>query len=86
MSEWQPIETAPIHPPDKDGNEFRALVFEDGEIWMGEARYAYTLSGGKWTYAFDGWRVHLDGASLYPTHWMPLPAPPSLPLHGEDEG
>lgn len=68
--EWQPIETAP-----RDGTHI--LVATEGTIglvWWED--YAVELYDGV------GWRDHGDmgwggmiGAE--PTHWMPLPDPPS---------
>lgn len=58
--EWQPIETAP-----KDGE---LLVYwvcrETGEGFRAVAAWS------QWGWISDG-----DGL-IYPTHWMPLPAPP----------
>lgn len=71
---WQPIETAP-----KDG-----LAFV-GTNW----KYAYRTSAGriyvKWPHEEGGptfqdvWNAE-DSGSIWPwkpTHWMPLPAPPT---------
>ena len=72
--EWQPIETAP-----KDGTKI--LVFTAmGEIEMSEwyvsKNYRYDHIEG------DVYKKVLDEEvglwnSNYPTHWMPLPKPPS---------
>jgi hypothetical protein len=67
MSEWQPIETAP-----KDAG---SLV-----VWNGE-RYAVA----EWTDYYGWWEKRKDplgepyGIRPQPTHWMPLPPPPSAP-------
>lgn len=71
---WQPIETAP-----KDGTEIlvaragygmAVVSFRDGE-WC---------NAGEWCFAGDvGWGGSMD---VEPTHWMPLPEPPS----GDREG
>jgi len=58
--DWQPIETAP-----KDG--YPLLVYvqtKNGEKWIDVCRYAES----SW---FSGMSI-----IKYPTHWMPLPAPP----------
>ena len=59
--EWQPIETAP-----KDGTRV-LLVIDHGEwgdkVWT-----------GLWA---DGWIISYGKTSNKPTHWMPLPVPPS---------
>lgn len=62
---WQPIETAP-----KDGTY---SVYWDGtsmEILNEPPRCAL----GKWMPDANGWCG--SSRSFYPTHWMPLPAPP----------
>ena len=64
---WQPIETAP-----KDGEE--VLMFARGTLgleYFSVGQYAKadpafgTVDGWFWTFA------------IRPTHWMPLPEPPS---------
>ncbi len=72
--QWQPIETAP-----KDGSLI--LVFEptchaDEQIWMTEwrANTAATSWGGS---EGGAWTIYMDGQRIEPTHWMPLPAPPT---------
>lgn len=72
---WQPIETAP-----KDGTTI--LVFngpnegfytEPGRIGTASYQDYTNLDNNKW-YADDC----CDGVTTYnPTHWMPLPAPPT---------
>ncbi len=62
MREWQPIETA---PKDK-----RVLLF-DGD-WVSAGAYT--------DYDNFGWVMDSDEgphSGPGPTHWMPLPAPPS---------
>ena len=64
MSDWQPIETAPM-----DGTE--VLLFGD----RFDSAYLCAFHDGEWKYAGrypDCW----DGGIVNPTHWMPLPAPP----------
>ena len=59
---WQPIETAP-----KDGK--RVLVTDGFEVCD-----AYFRSGEWWQYECgDDWY----SVSINPTHWMPLPQPPT---------
>lgn len=64
MSEWQPIETAPKWPG------YEALILFDGKRvftgWKGD--------GGQWY--CDQFADHLSEIDP-PTHWMPLPEPPS---------
>jgi hypothetical protein len=64
MSEWQPIETAP-----KDGTEL--LLY--GPFVPTGGTY---MDIGRWTDYADGfWDWSADDSQ--PTHWMPLPSPPS---------
>lgn len=76
MSEWQPIETAP-----KDGTQ---VLITDGTGLCAVASWedyaAELYDGVGWRDAGDmGW-----GGTVYhaPTHWMPLPSPPSA-VNGE---
>jgi hypothetical protein len=67
VAEWLPIETAP-----KDGTWILAII--DGEYQPG-IRYAPSVSrftNGSWDYE----NYEDTGEEWYPTHWMPLPAPP----------
>lgn len=71
MSEWQPIKTAP-----KDG---RLILYATAD-WV---------SVGRWNSEVDQWReinnhwTDTWGGEDFPTHWMPLPAPPAP--HRENE-
>lgn len=78
---WQPIETAP-----KDGTEIGVwLVFtptqEDWRTGLGGferfdvASWDAGCSNPGWERE-QGWQTHWVGE---PTHWMPLPEPPSKP-------
>ena len=83
MSEWQPIETAP-----KDAF---ILLHEDGAIrcgmWLStgwepaEIPVLIDKVGnrivGPELKRLRGERLELSGFLYEPTHWMPLPAPPS---------
>jgi hypothetical protein len=66
---WQPIETAP-----KDGTGFlylQKLAF--GQKWIGSAIYhSDRFVHVQWTGECDEW------TTLSPSHWMPLPAPPTI--------
>jgi len=64
--DWQPIETAP-----KDGTRF--LAYEDGNHYALEWCPDMPCGGGYWA-SYCGQYVTM---SPEPTHWMPLPAPPS---------
>ena len=61
--DWQPIETAP-----KDGSDL--LVNECGDVVI-----------ARWSQPFSVWAGPRDTYGerevMYPTHWMPLPEPPS---------
>jgi hypothetical protein len=75
MSEWQPIETAP-----KDGTpvliaECSALIDGRPHWYIDTAVNFYELDVRE----KDVWRER-EGSDVVcdsPTHWMPLPAPPS---------
>lgn len=65
--EWQPIETAP-----KDGTAILAYAPDIGRGFYGVAQWAHsdpdfpqTVPGWFWPFA------------IRPTHWMPLPPPPT---------
>lgn len=62
MSKWQPIDTAP-----KDGTQFLA--------WDGVCVENIKWWSGMWV---TSWCNDADYANHgAPTHWMPLPEPPS---------
>lgn len=70
---WEPIETAP-----KDGTE--VLVASPGRhhqpadrSYVAAARY----HDGEGWYEVNNDPTDIWGGPLYPTHWMPLPLPPS---------
>lgn len=68
--DWQPIETAPMI------NGFQAL------LWNGRMVYAATLDATLEVVPFPDWQPHLEdstytSSTTLPTHWMPLPAPPT---------
>jgi hypothetical protein len=86
---WQPIETAP-----KDGTAFQAIIPGHGAdnvlCWSYGLMNSDGNDCGAWTFASDQeppddwtdgwcWDVNEDGVpSTQPTHWMPLPPPPTL--------
>lgn len=63
-----PIETAP-----KDGGPLLLWVDTDDG---GEAMTLYRNADGEWLY--DGEPTYCASFYIKPTHWMPLPAAPSL--------
>jgi hypothetical protein len=81
MSEWQPIETAP-----QDGEPI--LIWKPAERMVGEYMMAaywhddadgFVPVGGIYK---QGYRSSVTGTDQgYPTHWMPLPAPPKDASH-----
>lgn len=74
MSEWRPIETAP-----KDGTNFQAwCTHSTGGFWEPKARFNPDTGAfemwGRVDYDMEGWETYPHSA---PTHWQPLPEPPS---------
>jgi hypothetical protein len=65
MSEWQPIESAP-----KDGTKVDVWCVREGKVPL-RIPNAYFYEE-RWLHSFNGMRIWHD-----PTHWMPLPPPPS---------
>lgn len=75
--DWQPIETAPT-------DEKRVLLFNPDEEyggWCFQIGAFYEALGG-WQY--DGQHPRYSNAHK-PTHWMPLPSPPSKVVEREPE-
>lgn len=68
---WRDIKSAP-----KDGTHIIA-AWNDSWPEHPHAEAMYFADGG-WFYSYDG-----DSHTRNPTHWMPLPAPPS-PTNSED--
>jgi hypothetical protein len=65
MSEWHDIETA---PPAAEDVQLHVLV--TGGVHGREV--VSVLADGEW------WRMRMrEGSKTQPTHWMPLPEPPS---------
>lgn len=60
--DWQPIETAP-----KDGREI--ILFDPDYFPRSGFEGRYSAPGANWFSSF--------GSPVEPTHWMPLPEPPS---------
>jgi len=78
---WQPIETAP-----KDGKAIDLYV-------LGPLGFGRRLPFVWWGLDPDGWygtTINADGSNaisggLTPTHWMPIPAPPSSELKSSQD-
>lgn len=72
MSEWRPIETAPK-------GETQMLVWDGEDISIA----CNDNDGRYWTAMADGRAARedsygdIDDIWIEPTHWMPLPAPPT---------
>lgn len=80
---WQPIETAP-----KEGSY--VLVCNGHGVWVARFKDVYQ-SGWKPSSPWQSMMLnhdHIPSAKRNgnPTHWMPLPTPPSAALHGTMEG
>ena len=80
---WQPIETAP-----KDDSYL--LVSNGHGVWVARFKSVYQ-SGWKPPSPWQSMMLnhdHIPSAKRNgsPTHWMPLPTPPSAALHGTMEG
>ena len=78
---WQPIETAP-----KDGTWILGLNIETKKSsivrWSSKEDYierSKKEGTANWKYrANEGWiSYEKDSVYLHPTHWMPLPKPPT---------
>lgn len=67
--EWQDISTAP-----KDGTWILAIVCGN---WMDGKPYIPSVS--RWTCgSWDAENYDETGEDWFPTHWMPLPDPPTI--------
>lgn len=86
MSEWRPIETAP-----KDGTPILVAGGEDDNTKYADPDIrAFMRAPTRAMWDGDGWLITLAEAAcvgverLTPTHWMPLPTPPSAPAKPAD--
>lgn len=73
---WRPIETAP-----KDGTQLMLWCPDRAAPMFGSFRVDEGLSGNDeplWLdNSYDDFSCGYASCPLKPTHWMPLPAPPS---------
>ena len=68
MTDWRPIETAP-----KDGKVIVCTHPSKTIEYRPRAAFWYVARGT----GAEGWKSVSNHAWLNPTHWMPLPAPPT---------
>lgn len=80
---WQPIETAPTVTEHKPGTRGPIVLLANAEgVWAGRHFPVY-ISGfrpeNQWSPSISPsvLRGRNKCSSLVPTHWMPLPEPPS---------
>lgn len=73
QGEWQPIATA----PKEDAKKLLVWSADGLGIWYRDLYYTEGI-GRDYSPGMSGW-VDEEGAARYdsPTHWMPLPDPPS---------
>jgi hypothetical protein len=84
MGEWQPIETAP-----RDGTEIIGIFHRQYDEDSPPTTYGpWTVAwdGRKWRSSWDGsevveyqddFGIQYKGPDIAPTHWAPMPLPPS---------
>lgn len=72
MSEWQPIESAPVMTPILVCEVGRATAMAVGHLWE-------VSSGGNRYFQVSGIEAYDVVDVIEPTHWKPLPQPP-IPL------
>lgn len=73
--EWKKVDREPgdIKAQPWDGQPVLVAVMPEGAL--GEAYFDHERD--EWHWANTHWTDATSGAIRYPTHWMPLPAPPS---------
>lgn len=79
MGEWQPIDTAPM-----DGTPILLFAQEPLIGFWAKSPRPYKFEG--WTSGWETVGGQYDAGFIpisAPTHWMPLPAPPSIPIPPE---
>ena len=77
LDPWQPIATAP-----KDGKPILArcqpAYVETGKHMPFDYQAVVWWRGHRFKDSQWKWRIHHNDSAAEPTHWMPLPAPPSV--------
>ena len=84
LNPWQPIETAP-----KD--ETKVLI--SNGVWVVTAKYGLSSNCDNWDEGKVSWWDCLEeecddswyNTEFEPTHWMPLPNPPSVACEDEEQ-
>lgn len=79
MSEWQDIKTAPKGATSKNPTKEHWILGVDKGGKQRVIRWCleYPETDGCWMFAYSP-TDYIDGIQkFYPTHWQPLPAPPS---------
>lgn len=82
-SQWQPIETAPPRFPDEEGEPILVWVANAGPRkngkWLGAVAFGCVYAS-RTNPGYRHAQAHGYGGNneWEITHWMPLPAPPSL--------
>lgn len=73
---WLPIESAP-----RDGTPVIVAAKNRAQTIVGEARFDPEDGDGNWWWAGENWGdAHAESMAArgwHPTHWQPLPPPPS---------
>jgi len=72
---WQPIETAP-----KDGTCI--LIFDGKEVHEANWGRSWLESVDNWAAPFSDQDEQGGRYEFTPTHWMPMPGPPSILITG----
>jgi hypothetical protein len=78
MNEWHPIETAP-----KDGTP--VILFFPNNYWRTDLPVALGFGSEDGWYEGEADSHSMTAFGSQPTHWMPLPKPPTTSSHVTSE-